>query len=534
MTEAISLIGLSGTGKTTVGTLLATLLGWRFVDTDAMIEAEAGVPVGEIFAREGEATFRRLESAALARAVRQPRAIVATGGGILEQPANERLLRQTTVIWLTARPGVLVGRLAGHRDRPLLRSDPLAALEAQAARRTAAFAAVADWIIATDRLDPPETASEIVRFVTRRSGRGADGLVVRTPGAEYEVVVAAGALSQLPTRLSDRGRHGRIWVVSDEQVWGLHGSTLGSILEGAAIDFRHTVVPAGESFKNLTVATSLYDWLLGGRVERGDTLLAFGGGVVGDLAGFVAATVLRGIGLIQLPTTILAMVDSSIGGKTGVDHAVGKNLIGSFYQPELVLSDTSLLQTLPLADRQAGWSEAIKHGVIADAALFDDLGEAAESLRRAEEPLVSEMIRRAAAVKVAVVGGDEREHGARILLNYGHTIGHALEQWSEYTLRHGEGVAIGMCVAACIARRLGLFSSQGERRQHATLRAFDLPVMVPAEVEPARLLEITRGDKKVRGQKVRWVLPTAIGSATVRSDVDDATVLAALSELKQQ
>ena len=226
------------------------------------------------------------------------------------------------------------------------------------------------------------------------------------------------------------------------------------------------------------------------------------------------------------------MVDSSIGGKTGVDHPVGKNLIGSFYQPRLVLADTDLLHTLPEAERQAGWTEAIKHGIIADADLLADLAAHAAALRAVDEPATSDLIRRAAAVKVAIVSGDEREQGRRILLNYGHTVGHALERWSNYTIRHGEAVAIGMCVAAAIARRIGLCDAALEDRQRSILQDFGLPVRLPREAEPAAILDAARSDKKVRQQRLNWVLPMEIGAATVRSDVPDSTVLEALTELR--
>jgi 3-dehydroquinate synthase len=485
--------------------------------------------VGEIFASDGEAAFRALETAALRGALAGPPAVVATGGGIVEPEANLQLLRQGTVVWLTAQSERLAERLRAHVDRPLLRGDPLATLRAQASRRAARFAEIADYVVSTEHLGVAEAVAQIRRLVERGRRFPADSMFVQTPGGTYEVRVADGALGELPTHVGQITK-GRVWIVSDTEVWPHHGAALQALLTDAGIVAEAMQIPAGEASKNLATVSAVYDWLIGRGVERGDLLLAFGGGVVGDLAGFVAATVLRGIAVIQLPTTVLAVVDSSIGGKTGVDHPGGKNLIGAFHQPRLVLADTRLLATLPSAERQSGWAEAIKHGVIEDAALFADLATHACALRELAEPWTSELLRRAAAVKVRVVSGDEREQGERILLNFGHTIGHALEHWSEFGIRHGECVAIGMGVAAAIARRAGLCGADVGEQIDGALGLFGLPTRIPAEADPDVLLRIAQGDKKVQAQRIRWVLPTAIGSATVRQDIDPALVREALRE----
>ena len=533
MQKNIVLVGLSGTGKSTVGALLAQALGWNYLDTDALIESEAGRPISAIFAGSGELAFRQLESAALRRALAGKQAVIATGGGIIERVANREALRDAMVVWLTANPKTLAQRLAAHKDRPLLQSSPLSTLESQMDRRAGRYATLARWIVTTDQMSPAEVVREIRRHLDRGQAQASGALTVETPGGSYEVIIAAGALDTLPERLARLAPRGRFWIVSDDQVWPLHGARLTGLLDGAGIEHQSFQFPAGESSKQLPVVAGVYDWLLAGGVERGDTLVALGGGVVGDLAGFVASTVLRGIGLVHLPTTILSIVDSSIGGKTGVDHAAGKNLIGTFYQPQLVLADTTLLQTLPLAERQAGCAEAIKHGVIADAALFEDLVANEARLRELEEPITGELLRRAAAVKVRVVSGDEREHGDRILLNYGHTIGHALERWSNYAIGHGVAVAMGMGVAAAIGRRVGVCHAELEQRQQAALQAFGLPTHLPATVEPEALLEATRGDKKMQDKRQRWVLASAIGAATVRDDIDEQVVLDAIRERRE-
>lgn len=363
-------------------------------------------------------------------------------------------------------------------------------------------------------------------------------LTVTTPGGSYPVVVGAGVLADLPSLLDQLGLHGRMWLISDSQVFPRHGASVEQRLRAAGYAVQSTTVPAGEQSKDLATSARLYDWLIGGGVERRDTVLALGGGVIGDLAGFVAATVLRGIAVVQLPTTLLAMVDSAIGGKTGVNHPLGKNLIGAFHQPRLVLSDTDTLRTLPERELRAGWAEVIKHGVIKDAGLFEQLEARAKvghhtgtagAIDRFVPDELSAIIRRAARVKVNVVNADERESGERILLNYGHTLGHALEASTGYgALLHGEAVAIGMGLAAQIAHRLGMCDRQLIERQRRLLQAFGLPTELPEHVQHQALLQRTVYDKKVQAGRVRWVLPTAIGAAIVRTGVPEELVSAVL------
>ena len=529
MKHCIALVGLSGSGKSTVGPLLAQLRGWRFVDTDQLVVAAAGQSIAEIFRTRGEAAFRDLEAQALEQAC-QPRTVVATGGGCIEQPRNRALLTaRANVVWLAARPASLVVRLAAATDRPLLGGDLAARLAEQATRRTPLYAELADWVVAVDQLEPQRIVMEIERgLATNLPG----DLQVTTPGGSYPVIVGPGVYDQLPALLAQLGLTRRAWLVSDTAVLPHYGARITALLDTAGIPSAALAIPAGEAHKNMTTLGLVHDWLLGGAVERGDVVLALGGGVVGDLAGFAASTVLRGIAVVQLPTTVLAMVDSAIGGKTGVDHAAGKNLIGTFHQPRVVLADTTVLTTLPAAERTAGWAEAIKHGVIGDAALFDDLVAHADDLAALREPRLSDLLRRAAGFKAGIVSGDEREQGQRILLNYGHTLGHALEAWSDYRIRHGEAVAIGMMAAATIAERLDLLDSSAVARQAEVLTRFGLPTRFPAAVTAAALLARIGSDKKVRDQQVQWVLPTAIGAMTVRRAVPAALVSAVIDDLR--
>ncbi len=357
-------------------------------------------------------------------------------------------------------------------------------------------------------------------------------LTITTPAGSYPILVGAGLLRELPEQLAALGLRGRLWLISDSAVFPHYGAQIEGSLRASGYAIGSHVVPSGEASKDLATVAGCYDWMIGGNVERRDAVLALGGGVVGDLAGFVAATVLRGVAFVQLPTTLLAMVDSALGGKTGVNHPLGKNLIGAFHQPRLVLSDTDTLATLPPRELRAGWAEVIKHGVIRDAGLFDELEAAVGGVAADDGASIPKLpppnppvIRRAAKVKVDVVNIDERETGERMLLNYGHTLGHAVEAAGGYgALLHGEAVAIGMDLAAQIAERMGMWSAGDVLRQRALLAAYGLPTALPPEMDPEDLLERTLRDKKVRAGRVRWILPTSIGHAVVRDDVSESLV----------
>jgi 3-dehydroquinate synthase len=367
-------------------------------------------------------------------------------------------------------------------------------------------------------------------------------LTITTPTTSYPILIGPGLLRTLPEHLAALGLRGALWLVSDAAVYTHYGLAIEESLRVVGYTVHSKSVPSGEASKDLAVAAQLYDWLIGGGVERRDALLALGGGVTGDLAGFVAATVLRGIALVQLPTTLLAMVDSAIGGKTGVNHALGKNLIGAFHQPRLVLSDTTTLATLPTRELPAGMAEVIKSSVIRDAELFEMLEAfssefSALSFKLPEEAVtqnsklktqnLADIIYRAAKVKVDIVNADERETGERMLLNYGHTLGHAIEAAAGYgVLLHGEAVATGMTLAARIAARLGMLDMASVERQDRLLQAYGLPTAIPPGIAPEQLIELTLRDKKVRAGRVRWVLPSAIGAVTVRDDVPEALVRA--------
>jgi 3-dehydroquinate synthase len=355
----------------------------------------------------------------------------------------------------------------------------------------------------------------------------------------YPILIGEGLLGSLGSFLQERGfRPGtRVLVVTHPEVEGFHGPAALESLRGAGYEVRVLAVESGEERKTPATVAAIHDAAFAHRLERGSLIVALGGGVVGDMAGFAAATWLRGIAVVQVPSTLLAMVDAAIGGKTGVNHPGGKNLIGAFHQPKLVLIDPLTLATLPDREFRAGMAEVIKYAVIGDDVLFQELENAAArdplqglASRAALGPLLLQrVLERSAAAKARVVAADEREGGLRAILNYGHTIGHAVENLSGYgTWLHGEAVALGMVAAGDIAVAMGLWRKEEQDRQRRLIAAAGLPLQWP-ELDPEAVLACLQADKKVREGKVRFVLPTSVGSVTIRDDVDPATIRAALA-----
>ena len=351
----------------------------------------------------------------------------------------------------------------------------------------------------------------------------------------YPVVIGAAGLEQLGELLLQRGIKAgtKVLVVTNPVVQQHYGDRCLQSLRLAGLQAELLVIEAGEEQKTPATVALIHDAAFAQRLERGSLMVALGGGVVGDMTGFAAATWLRGIGVVQVPTTLLAMVDAAIGGKTGVNHPGGKNLIGAFHQPRLVLIDPATLQTLPQREFRAGMAEVIKYGVIGDPALFEALEAAGAlgDLSTVGPQLLQTLLERSAAAKARVVAADEREGGLRAILNYGHTLGHVVETLCGYgTWLHGEAVAIGMVAAGEISLAMGLWSADDQRRQRALIQAAGLPQHWPA-LDPQAVLACLQGDKKVRDGRVRFVLPTALGSVVIRDDVDAATITTALAAM---
>jgi 3-dehydroquinate synthase len=351
-------------------------------------------------------------------------------------------------------------------------------------------------------------------------------VAVRAGERSYQAVVGVDLANALPDELLAAGLKNRLRLVVDRRISATHAPPVVAALQAAGRDVSVLEIEAGEQHKTLASISAIFDWLIEVGTDRRDALLAMGGGVVGDMVGFAAASYLRGIRLVQLPTTLLAMVDSSIGGKTGVNHPKGKNLIGAFYQPSLVMADLRWLESLPAREQAAGWAEIVKMGIIRDANLFDRCETIGSGAAAADE--TAQAIARSIELKGDVVAADERESDLRMLLNYGHTIGHAIEAATDYgQYLHGEAVAIGMRGAGSIAVALGLLRSDELERQQRVLRSFGLPDRAVG-VEAAQVWEPMRRDKKAVGARLRWVMPTRIGDARVVDDIPESVVQSAL------
>ena len=541
--------GFSGTGKTTTGHEVARLLGWTFVDVDDEIVASTGVAIKDIFRQHGEEKFRRLERETLAKIARADSKVVSTGGGTIMDERNRATMESSgVVVLLEARPDTIIRRLqeqqveqgAGLVARPMLDSDDLLQrVHSLKAERQFNYT-LAHWTVHTDFLTPSEAAAEVVRgldTVTARRTRASDSpdpdlaAEVRTSSSSYPLWVGWNIIEELGERVRGVLDTRAAYVISDIGAQSQARRAQVS-MERAGIPTHLFFIPSGEQSKTLETAERIYTWLAGLKAERGHLILAVGGGVVGDLAGFVAATFLRGIPYAQVPTTLLAMMDASIGGKTAVDLPQGKNLVGAFYQPRFVLADVSTLQTLPERELNSGWAEALKHGLIMDESLLSTFEGQRESIRSLEPEIATDVIRRSMAIKAAVVSKDEKETlGIRVLLNYGHTIGHGLEAATGYSqYLHGEAVSVGMMGAAKIGRDVGLMSAADVERQRLILADYGLPLHARG-VDPDRVLDAMRSDKKTSAGAIRWVLLDGIGSATTRNDVPPETVSAVLKNL---
>ena len=330
----------------------------------------------------------------------------------------------------------------------------------------------------------------------------------------YEISIAPGNLDRLGAKCRALQLGNKVMVVSNPTVFALYGQRAISALQQADFEVFYCELPDGERYKTLESIAHIYDLALEHGLERSSTLVALGGGVIGDMTGFAAATWLRGIAVVQVPTTLLAMVDSSIGGKTGVNHPHGKNLIGAFHQPRLVLTDPDVLATLPAREFRAGMAEAIKYAIIGDPELFDLL-ERADGLQQSQiaPELLSTILTRSARAKADVVSQDEYEQtGLRATLNYGHTIGHAIENVTEYTINHGEAVALGMSAAGQIAVKLQLWTQQEAQRQDKVIHKAALAIELPPAIDLEQIIKTLKSDKKVKAGKGVFILPSKIGS----------------------
>jgi shikimate kinase/3-dehydroquinate synthase len=543
--------GFMGTGKTTVAQEVARRLNRPFVDMDTQIEEQAGKSIPRIFAEDGEVAFRQMETALCTELSERQGLVIATGGGALVDARNrKRLMESGTVVCLTCDVSEIVRRLNGGDDfdRPLLHvADPRAEIERLLGVRHQAYAAI-PWWVDTTQCSVDDVAARVIELsrVITLPVRCINGIHAASPTSletaqtianlsadlKYPVHIGRGLLAHVGGALRVTGipEKGRVAVVSNPVTGPLYRNQVATALESAGFQPFFCSLPDGEQHKTLATVVTLYDQFLSGGLDRSGTVLALGGGVTGDIAGFAAASYMRGIRFVQIPTTLLAMVDASVGGKTGVDLPQGKNLVGAFKNPALVVMDPTVLKTLPRAEVRSGMAEVIKHGIIGAPDLFADLESGNGALDLWWDDRGPAQLARALRVKIAVVEQDPCEQGRRAVLNLGHTVGHALEKLSGFGLRHGEAVAVGMVAAARIAAQLGRAEPSLVQRITSVLEVWGLPTQCPC-FSVDEIWEAMAHDKKRRGRELRWVLPYAIGEVEITQDVPPNVVKSVLCNM---
>ncbi len=525
-TSSVILTGFMGSGKSSVGREVARRLGRPFVDMDDVIEEREGTTVAEIFARRGEAYFRKVEQELWRELAATRGLVIATGGGTLVPVENRNMAEERDwVICLLADVEELAERLPDDGSRPLLEGDHRTQITRLLAERRQAYCSIAIQI-QTAGLTVAQIAELIVALVEaqpdRRDTPMTDRLLVRTPTGTYPILLGGGLLSHVGGFLAQREVGDSIAVVTSETVGPLHSPAVMASLKRAGFRTCLFTIPDGERHKNLETARSLYRRFLEAGIDRSSTVLALGGGVITDLAGFVAATYMRGLPLVMLPTTLLATVDASLGGKVGVDLPEGKNLVGVFKQPACVIIDLDALTTLRQEELHNGYAEMIKAAVIGSPRLF-------ERMERGGGSEIGSCIKEAMEVKIALVEEDPYESDARAKLNLGHTFGHALEKVSGFSLAHGRAVSIGLAMSARLACNVGLCGGELERRILACLGKFGLPTSYDT-YEPLAVWEAMMDDKKRNGHVLRLVLPCRLGRVLVTDEVPKEGILRVLEE----
>lgn len=545
-----------GAGKTTVGRLLAKKLNKRFVDSDHEIEARTGASIPWIFEIEGEDSFRRREAEVIRDLTAEQGIVLATGGGaILDAQSRAYLHARGTVVYLRTSVQNILQRTGHDKNRPLLQTaDPRKRLEQLSRQRDPLYREIADIVIDTGR----PNVQFMVHSILNQLGFAAPSvhtahccgpdehqnnqqqmntsqqhpmqLKVDLGNRSYPIIIGQSLLTD--SGLLARHIQGqRVAVVTNTTVAPLYLGPFVHALQLAGKQVLTIVLADGEEHKNWASLMRIFDALLEAKCDRKTTLIALGGGVIGDLTGYAAASYMRGIPFIQVPTTLLSQVDSSVGGKTGINHPLGKNMIGAFYQPQAVITDTTTLATLPARELAAGLAEIIKVAAIIDARFFDWIEANIGQLVARDTAAITEAIRRSCEIKADVVRQDEREGGLRAILNFGHTFGHAIESGLGYgKWLHGEAVGCGMVMAADLSYRLGFIDYVSKIRISNLVQAAGLPTVAP-DLGQARWLELMEVDKKNEGGQIKFILLKPLGRPAIMSvppDILQATLQAAI------
>ncbi len=520
----VILTGFMATGKTTVGKLLAEQLGYDFVDTDHLIENRCGQSVAEIFREKGEAAFREMEAAMARELGDREGLVISTGGRLMLDPANAAALsRRGRVFCLVATPEEILERASKDTQvkRPLLEaSNPMDRIVELLHQRKEAYGRFSQ--LETSAASPDEVTQKLISiFQVNRDLH----LSIAAPDVRYDFIVGGGIL---PSVAQLAGIGGPTAIITDTQVGSLYGQSCGKV------DMIVQVLPGGQH-KMLNTVQAICEELVGKGLDRSGTIIALGGSVISELAGFVAAIYMRGVDCVQCPTSLLAMADTSIGGKVSVNLPQGENLVGAFKMPKAVIADVATLQTLPQREFAAGMAEIIKHSLIADTNLLKRVEKGnwkrEEGALQPPLPELQTLVAQAIQVKVRLIQEDPYDRGIRQTLNLGHTFGHAIELISSHRIGHGEAVAMGLVAAANLSVRLGCCSAALQERIESALTHVGLPHRIPADLDIDRLFHAMGSDKKKKAGRLRIVLLREIGDVFVTDDVPDTALHETLKAL---
>lgn len=524
----IVLVGFMGTGKSLVGRELARRLKLGYVDIDELIEKKERKTIPEIFAQKGEGYFRQKEKEVIREVSKFKGYVISTGGGAVLNPENVKCLKENGyVVCLTASVEVILQRIKNQNgERPLLDGSKNKRKKIQQLlKERKPFYQQADFTVDTSRLSISQIVSTIIASLPRRE------LKVKIGDRAYPIYVGS-SLEEIGKIASNLGLKGKVLIISDRNVFPIYGEKVADSLQREGFLVSSLVIPPGERYKSLSQAKKIYNFCIDLEMDRTSSILALGGGVVGDLSGFVAGTFLRGVNFVVAPTSLLAQVDSSVGGKVGVNLPQGKNLIGCFYQPKFVLIDPEVLKTLSLRRVREGIAEVIKCAIIDNDNFFSYLEKNITKALKKDLHTLRFLINKAIETKIKVVEEDEREEkGIRQYLNFGHTLGHAIEKASNYRrYTHGEAVAIGMIGESIIAEKMRLFSPSCLKKLIRLLVRAKLPVKAK-NLDPEKIFEALKVDKKIREGKQVFVLPKAIGQVVLVDDIPQSLVKKVIQEL---
>ncbi len=524
----LTITGFMGTGKTTVGGILAERLGRRLVDMDERIEEDFGKTIAQIFADDGEELFRQAEARLCQTLARESDLVIATGGGTLVSEENRQALESGgPVVCLTAGVDTVLERVETFEDRPLLpgdREEKRRNIERLLLSRRDAYGQI-PLRVPTDGISADIVAERVLDTLAGNNEIAEmTRITVPTPEGHYHICIGEGILAQAGRLLSNRAvAKGQAAIITNADIAAHYADILSESLQKEGYTPVLCLVPEGEARKTLATVHSLYDQFVAAGLDRRSPIIGLGGGVVGDMAGFAAATYLRGAPFVQIPTSLLAMVDASVGGKTGVDLPQGKNLVGAFKQPVVVIIDPEVLAQLPAAEFRSGLAEIVKHGILGAPDLFRQMeGKGPANL--------TQMIADAVRVKVDVVIEDPFERGRRATLNLGHTFGHAIEQVSGYRLRHGEAVAVGTVAATRMAVALNRCDAETAGRIESCLDRLGLPTTVSG-LDLDEVYAMMFQDKKRSGKMLRFIIPQTIGDVVIIDDPGARLVREALASV---